>query len=43
MREDANGHAVDDKGRLVYDDRCYFCLNEDGPADVTVVRVEVSP
>jgi hypothetical protein len=43
MREDEYGHAVDEDGNLVYDDRCYFCLNEEGPAEVTVIRVEVTP
>jgi hypothetical protein len=42
-REDENGHLIDEDGRLIYDPRCYGCLAERGPADVTVVRVDIPP
>jgi hypothetical protein len=29
VREDANGHAIDQAGNLIYDPRCYFCANPD--------------
>jgi hypothetical protein len=42
VREDENGHAVDQAGQLIYDPRCYFCLNKDRDPvrQVTYVSVE---
>ena len=38
--EDENGHAIDPDNRLVYDPRCYYCLNSTDDPLVTYVRVE---
>jgi hypothetical protein len=40
-REDENGHAIDQAGDLVYDPRCYFCLNTDPDRRVAYVRAEI--
>jgi hypothetical protein len=41
VREDKNGHAIDQAGDLVYDPRCYFCLNTDVDRRVAYVRAEI--
>ena len=39
-REDVNGHLIDQDGKLLYDHRCYFCLNSEG-RQFTYVKVEI--
>jgi hypothetical protein len=41
VREDENGHAIDQAGNLIHDPRCYYCLNTDVDRRVAYMRVEI--
>ena len=39
--EDEHGHAIDQDNKLIYDPRCYYCLNARDDRELTYVQVEI--